>query len=193
MPVQGSIDTFPVRGLLEFLALTERTGRLVVHAQPSVGLVALREGRVIGVGVAPDESMPELGAAPSITSLGDVLADVVAWSTGRFAFHPDGVGGSARGYDVADALAAVDDLLAQHGGDTGLGATHRVRLNDEPGFRRVHLDDEHWQVISCVGDGVTVAQIAHALGLGLPAVRRRVAELVAMELVTVHPSLGAAA
>ena len=151
MPVQGSIDTFPVRGLLEFLALTERTGRLVVHAEPCLGLVALREGRLVGAGVGADASMPALAASPSVTSLGDVLADVVTWPSGRFAFHPDGVGGNARGFEVGETLAAIDELLRRHGDDSELTTEHVVQLNEEPGFRRVHLDHEHWQIISAVG------------------------------------------
>lgn len=193
MPVQGSIDTFPVRGLLEFLARTERTGRLVVHAEPCLGLVALREGRLVGAGVGADASMPTLAASPSVTSLGDVLADVVTWPSGRFAFHPDGVGGNARGFEVGETLAAVDELLSRHGDDSDLTIEHVVQLNEEPGFRRVHLDHEHWQIVSAVGDGATVAALAHAVGLGLPAVRRRVAELVGLGLATVRPSLASAA
>ena len=193
MPVQGSIDTFPVRGLLEFLALTGRTGRLVVHAEPSVGLVALREGRVVGAGVGADATMPALAASPSVTSLGDVLVDVVTWPRGRFAFHPDGVGGTARGFEVSATLDAIDELLTLHGEASALAATHVVRLNDEPGFRQVHVHDEHWQVITAVGDGASVAELATALALGLPAVRRRVAELVEMGLATVAPGLASAA
>ena len=182
MAIQGSTATFPLRGLLSFLGETGRTGRLVVQAKPQVGLLALRDGRVVAAGLGRGEAPPAVLTAPDAASLGEVLIELVTLPAGRFAFHPDGVSGTATGYPIEHVLDVVDRLAVELGDGSRLTPDTRVTLHDEPDFDAVTVTDEHWEVLTAVYDGATVGELAGRVGLGLPGVRRRVATLVRLGL-----------
>jgi DNA-binding transcriptional ArsR family regulator len=181
--IQGSTETFPVRGLLAFLGDTSRTGRLVVQAKPQVGLVALREGRVVAAGIGPGDAPPPVLTAPDVDALGDLLLELVTLPGGRFAFHPDGVSGTAVGFEVAAVLAAVDERLGGLGDELDPAHADLVQLEREPAFDAVTVTDEHWELLIAIGDGASVADLSARTGLGQPAVRRRLSALTGLGLV----------
>ena len=174
MAIQGSTRVFPLRGLLEFLGTTGRTGRLVIQAPPQVGLVAVRAGRLVAVGVGRGDELPPLVTPADTTTLGEILIELVRLPPGRFAFHPDGVTGSVDGFAVPEALAVAAVLEQAADDGTGLPPTCHLALNAEPAFDRVTITEELWELLTAVGDGTTVAAAVATLGVGLATVRRRV-------------------
>lgn len=182
MAIQGSTDAFPLRGLLSFLGETGRTGRLVVQAKPQVGLLALRDGRVVAAGLGRGEAPPSVLTAPDAAALGEVVVELVTLPAGRFAFHPDGVSGTATGFAIDAVLEVVDRLEVDYGDASPVKAETRIALRVDPAFEAVTVTDEHWEVLTEVGDGASVAELAGRVGLGLPGIRRRIDGLVRLGL-----------
>lgn len=184
MAIQGSTEAFPLRGLLTFLGETGRTGRLVVQAKPQVGLLALRDGRVVAAGLGKGDAPPSVLTAPDAAALGEVVVELVTLPAGRFAFHPDGVGGTATGFAIESVLEVVDRLEVDFGDASAVTTETRVALCAEPGFEAVTVTDEHWEVLTEVGDGASVAELVERVGLGLPGIRRRIDGLVRLGLAS---------
>ena len=182
MAIQGSTDAFPLRGLLSFLGETGRTGRLVVQAKPQVGLLALRDGRVVAAGLGRGDAPPSVLTAPDAAALGEVVVELVTLPAGRFAFHPDGVSGTATGFAIDAVLEVVDRLEVDYGDASPVTAETRITLRVEPAFESVTVTDEHWEVLTEVGDGTSVAELAERVGLGLPGIRRRIEGLMRLGL-----------
>jgi len=188
MAIQGATDAFGVRSLLEFLAATSRTGRLVVHAGTSVGLVAVREGNIVAGGVAAGAIPPNIQAAPSAPAMADVLFDLAASGPGRFAFHEGGVGGTATGFAINEVLRALDVKLGERPVVDDLVARpdRVVVLEHEVSFRKLRIDEEQWQLVVAIGSGATLSQLAVRLGVGTYSIGRRLVDLVHIGLVRIE-------
>ena len=188
MAIQGATDAFGVRSLLEFLAATSRTGRLVVHAGTSVGLVAVREGNIVAGGVAAGPIPPNIQAAPSSAAMADVLFDLAASGPGRFAFHEGGVGGTATGFAINDVLWALDVKLGERPvvDDLVSRPDRVVVLEHEVSFRKLRIDEEQWQMLVAVGSGATLSQLAVRLGVGTYSIGRRLVDLVHIGLIRIE-------
>ncbi len=183
MTINGSTATFPVRGLLEFLATTGRTGRLVLQADPQLGLLALRSGRLVAAGLGAADELPLLVTPSDVSALGDLLVDLVSLPGGRFSFHPDGVDGADDGFDVFEALT-----IAREVEDADVDAfppDTPLRLVVEPRFGTATVPPDLWEVLARLGDGTTLEAVADELGLGHAAVRRRVDGLVRLGLAEI--------
>lgn len=190
--IEGSTTAFPVRGLLEFLGTTGRTGRLLIDAAPQVGLVALRQGRLVAAGLGAGGGTPSLLTPTGVDDLGELLVDLVSLPAARFAFHPDGVDGEVDGFAVTDALAAAGlDSPDRDAADDAAAADSAVRLAEEPAFGAVTVAPELWEVLARVGDGTSPQDLAAQLGLGLSTVRRRLAGLHQLGLI--EPGVAATA
>lgn len=180
MAIHGSTKAFPVHGLLEFLAATGRTGRLVVSADPRTALVALRGGRLVAAALGGADQTPDLVTPADLDAAGELLADLVSLPGGRFSFHPDGVDGADAGFDVVEALA-VARVLDDIDGD-GFPADLLLRLAPEPLFTTITVPEDQWEVLARLGDGTTIDDLAIELGLGRATVRRRAEGLVRLGL-----------
>lgn len=183
MTIQGSTTAFPIRGLLEFLHATGRTGRFVVHAQRHMGIVAVRQGRLVAAGIGDGVDLPALTTPGDLDVVGALLADLVDLPGGRFSFHPDGVDGPDGGFDLLQALAAADAM--GDGVDGAIPADAPLTLVPEPAFAAVTVPVDQWEVLARLGDGATVASLAAELGLGRATVRRRLEGLVHLGLAEV--------
>jgi hypothetical protein len=170
------------------LAATSRTGRLVVHAGTSVGLVAVREGNIVAGGVASGAIPPNIQAAPSSAAMADVLFDLAASGPGRFAFHEGGVGGTATGFAINDVLRALDVKLGERPvvDDLVSRPDRVVVLEHEVSFRKLRIDEGQWQMLVAVGSGATLSQLAVRLGVGTYSIGRRLVDLVQIGLIRVE-------
>lgn len=191
MAIHGSTTAFPVRGLLEFVAATRRTGRLVLHTEPRTGLVAFRAGRLVAAALGGTDETPTLVTPTDLTTVGELLADLVSLPGGRFAFHPDGVEGDDTGFDLLDALA-VARALEDADGD-GLASDVPLRLTSEPTFTAVTVPEDQWEVLARLGEGATIDELAEELGLGRATVRRRAEGLLRLGLAELAASTAASA
>ena len=78
MALQGTIDAFPVVDVLNLLAGSHKTGRLIVEGDRSTAQLFVLDGAVTGGGVQGIDEAP----------LADVVAELLRYSEGSFLFEP---------------------------------------------------------------------------------------------------------
>jgi hypothetical protein len=192
MALQGQLETFPVDDLLRLLAATRKTGCLVVQGRRGQAGAWLRVGDLVGV-EGPQPAGPASGR-----SIAESTFELLRFGRGTFRFvdgaqAPDHLG--AVGHDVELVLRDAGRLIDewQDLRHTVPSLDHEVRLEPELSTDRVTIDVETWAVLSAVGPGATVDELAHWLGVSELEVMRRVHDVAAQGLVTIDPPAHATA
>ena len=101
MALQGTIDAFPVVDVLNLLAGSHKTGRLIVEGDRSTAQLFVLDGAVTGGGVQGIDEAP----------LADVVAELLRYSEGSFLFEPGTLAPAPQ--EPGDLISLVETQLAQ--------------------------------------------------------------------------------
>ncbi len=207
--LSGKLKTFSLRQILVLLADADTTGELQV-ASPTISGRIFFESGVVAYGTtrAGEDSLSELdrllesydedspaGARPAIKEqLTEVLHGLTLAKSGTFDFD-EGTPGSIRSFDagvtftVTDLLAAVDNRIEEWrrirevipSTSTPLGLA-----SDLPAARpEVTLDARAWTMLSTVGGGASIVDVATKLEVSEFKAAEKLTELVNQGLLAV--------
>lgn len=179
MALQGTIDAFPVADVLQLLARSRKSGRLIVEGDRSTAQVFVADGAATGGSVK--------GAAS--TDLADVVVELLRYRAGSFLFEPGVVSPEEAQPEDLPALleSAFERISAWAEIEAVVPSTaHRLHLVDEIDAAGVHIASEEWPVIIAGGCHAPVADLVAVLGLPEIETCTRIASLVTRGLVTVE-------
>lgn len=182
MALQGTIDAFPLTDVLQLLASSSKSGRLLLDGDRGRKALWIEQGSVTGA----DASTP-----PS-SSAAVAVMEMLRFADGSFEFH------AAQGDDPAPSVAldpvALDacledaaELLEEWGRIEAVvpSMEHRVRLSDELVEDTVTLDRDAWALVTSIVDRPTVATVSARLELDDFATCAGLAALVARSLIVI--------
>ncbi|HNB94434.1 MAG TPA: DUF4388 domain-containing protein, partial [Microthrixaceae bacterium] len=197
MALQGTIDAFPVVDVLQLLAGSRKTGRLIVEGDRSTAQLFVVDGSATGGGVqGVDDS-----------ALVDVVAELLRYREGSFLFEPGSE--APQPQDPEDLPALVDAAGEAMAAWAAIEAvvpsmSHRLSLCSEISDEGVHLSAADWPVVVAAGAGSRVGELVSASGAseietcssiaalverGIVAVQAPTAELVLAEAPVAGPSV----
>lgn len=179
MALQGTIDAFPVASVLQLLAGSNKTGRLIVEGDRSTAQLFVADGRVTG------------GSIRDVTGgdLTDVVLELLRYQAGSFLFEPGSVAPEALAPEDLDALvaAARERLDAWQAVEEVVPSTsHRLFLVPDLGEEVVQLDRSDWRVVVAAGANAKVSELAASLGCSELVACVTVAGLVERGILTVE-------
>lgn len=152
MALQGTIDAFPVADVLQLLAGSRKTGRLIVEGDRSTAQLFVLDGAVTGGSIRDVES----------ADVTDVVVELLRYQAGSFLFEP---GASASTSEPAEALdevvaGAVDRLAAWAEIEKVVPSTaHHLVLVEAIDDDGVHLAASDWPVVVAAGRADRVADL----------------------------------
>lgn len=179
MALQGTIDAFPVADVLQLLAGSHKSGRLIVDGDRSTAQLFVADGAVTGGSIRDVDS----------ADVADVVVELLRYRAGSFLFEPGASAPVSEGSEDLGAVVAValDRLAAWTEIEAVVPSTlHRLVLAERIGEEGVHLDAADWSVIVAAGRNDRVADLVTLLGRPEIETCARVAALVGRELVTVE-------
>jgi Domain of unknown function (DUF4388) len=185
LALRGTLDTFGLPDVLRLLATTGKTGRLRVDGDQGRGSIWLRDGAVLTALTDRADSAPP----------DEALADLLRYEMGDFSFDAtfDGADQPTNGaepHDIEQLLSSANRLLHEWNGllDLVPSLDHRVALIESiPDDAEVTIDRRRWDVITALGPGCTVGELADSLELSELDVLRTVHDLVQLGIVEVSP------
>ncbi len=182
MALQGTIDAFPLTDVLQLLASSSKSGRLLLDGDRGRSALWIDQGSVTGA----DSS----GTATSSAAV--AVMEMLRFSDGSFEFH------AATGDDLEPPVALepmaleacleqAAELLEEWGRIETVvpSMAHRVRLSDELVEDTVTLDRDAWALVTSIVDRPTVATVTRRLALDEFATCAGLAALVARSLVVI--------
>lgn len=206
--LSGKLETFGLRQVLVLVAEAETTGELQVTSQTIGGRIFIDSGVVAYATTrAGADSLAELdallesydgdsvaGARPAIQEqLTEVLHELTQLEAGTFAFVE--LADSSRSFDVGvtftveDLLGLVDERIEDWRRIHEVIPSTDVALSlssDLPTeHREVTLDSDSWSILSAVGGGASISEVASKLDTSEFLAGRRLAELVTQGLMAV--------
>ncbi len=184
MALQGTIDILPLADVLQLLASSSRTGRLVLDGDRGRAMVAVHEGLVAG---------GDLDGTP--LSPIDLVVAALRFADGSFVFDVDELvlPEDARPRPVAELLEEAAGVLAEWEAVLAVVPSPQHRVGPVPAIEdEVVLGPEDWGTVLASTDVPSLQELGARLGLGELAAGRRAVELVGRGLLEVHePSLPA--
>jgi hypothetical protein len=185
LALRGTLDTFGLPDVLRLLATTGKTGWLRVDGDQGQGSIWLRDGAVLTA------LTDRAGSAPP----DEALADLLRYEMGDFSFDAqfDDTDEAANGHepqDIEQLLSSAGRLLDEWNDLLGIvpSLDHRVGLvGTLPDDEEVTIDTRRWEVITAMGPGCTVGELASSLELTELDVLRAVHDLVELGIVQVSP------
>lgn len=179
MALQGTIDAFPVANVLQLLAGSNKTGRLMVEGDRSTAQLFVADGRVTG------GSIRDGGDG----DMADVVLELLRYRAGSFLFEPGAIApDGSRSEDLDDLVSAANDRLAAWVAVEQVvpSMRHRITLVPVVGPDGVRLSPTEWQVVVAGAANAEVAQLAE-LGVGSDLEACRVvADLVERGVVAIE-------
>ncbi|MGH2378401.1 MAG: DUF4388 domain-containing protein, partial [Candidatus Limnocylindria bacterium] len=183
MSLRGAIDAIPLEAVLQLLADTVKTGRLLVRGEERAGMLAVSEGRLVSA-----RSREETGPA--------ALGEVFTIDRGEFGFAPtDRVQESDLFGDLEqllDRAVAERDRIA---GMRELIPDERMRFSLSPRAAEraeIRLSADQWRALLAVDGRRDVIGIAQQLGIRRLAALDLLAGLVRAGMVdTMAPAADA--
>src|SRR4051794_832668 len=135
--LQGSLQHFPPRELLAFIAATH-TGTFDAESGGERVRLALRDGKVVGAEGDSDAT--------------GVMAKLLAWSDGTFSFLDDVVLPETDAQELASLIAAAEERMRAPDDNVKF----RV-VNRPPG--EINITAEEFQILFQIGGGKSLAQL----------------------------------
>lgn len=182
MALQGTIDAFPLTDVLQLLASSSKSGRLLLDGDRGRSALWIDQGAVTGA----DGAM----SAPSTAAA--AVMELLRFADGSFEFH------AATGADLEPpvvldpvplgaCLEQAAELLREWERIEAVvpSMEHRVRLSDELVEDTVTLDRETWALVASIVDRPTVATVVRRQELDEFAGCAALASLVARSLVVI--------
>lgn len=180
MTLTGTLEAFGVAEVLELLVVTGKTGCLSIDGDGGQGRVWVRDGAVAA------GSTDRVADAP----LDEVLCDLLRYHGGAFTFEED------ERSPTVTRPEPLDDLLLRAGAllsewreleSAVPSMTYWVRLVDTlPDGDQVTVAADQWPALVAVGDGCSVADLAHRLELNELNALRTVHDLMRSGLTTIE-------
>ncbi len=189
MALQGTIETFALPDVLRLLANSTKTGKLAVTGDRGLGALWVADGELVA-------SEIDLGVHPSTgsTDVAEGLFQLLRFETGEFVFTADGDSdeasapeGSNERHDIESSISASSSMLDELNEITENvpGITSHVSFRPEIETNEVTFTAEQWRVLSAVGGGATVADLASNFSFGELEAMRRVDDLVSEGVIDV--------
>ncbi len=176
MALQGTIETFALPDVLRLLATSNKTGKLAVDGDRGLGALWVDDGDIVA-------SELDLGSHPSTgsTNVTEGLFQLLRFERGEFVFTSDDTPASSDGrLNVESSIAMSTEMLTELNEITNNvpGVSSHVALRPELDADGVTLSAEQWRVLSSVGSGKSVADIASTFSFGELDAMRRIDDLV---------------
>ncbi|MFN7150211.1 MAG: DUF4388 domain-containing protein [Microthrixaceae bacterium] len=182
MALQGTIDAFPLTDVLQLLASSSKSGRLLLDGDRGRSTLWIDQGAVTGAD----------GARPAPSSAAVAVMELMRFADGSFEFH------AATGDDLQPPVALdpvplgacleqATELLEEWERIEAVvpSMEHRVRLSDELVEDTVTLDRDAWALVASIIDRPTVATVVRRQELDEFAGCAALASLVARSLVVI--------
>ena len=179
MALQGTIDAFPLVDVLQLLAASRKTGRLVVEGDRGLGQLFVVDGLLVGGGVRGREE-----GDPDAT-----VFELLRFGDGSFLFESGADAPEApwEPVELPTVLEAATALLQEWAAieEVVPSLSHRVAMAPTLGQESVKVDDAEWALLSASGTRPDVATVAADLELTEHEACRRVVALVLRGLMVV--------
>ena len=175
MSLQGTLDTFGVPDVLALLSGTKKKGELKIHGPGFAGSVWIEDGRLVGAEV------------PRCRTLVDAVFELMRLPEGEFAFDGDSpVRSPMPPESVGDVLGDAEERTAEWRDIAIHIPSAHVRLQLAPASpsSEVILDPDQWRLVVASGHGVSLAELADAMGLSEFQICRTAKSLVENGLAT---------
>src|SRR3990170_3535813 len=182
MSLRGAVEAIPLEAVLQLLADTGRTGRLLVRGEERAGALGLAEGKLVS---ARSQEETGLGA----------LGEIFTIDRGEFGFAPGRV-------DESDLSGDLDELLDRATTERDrmisvrqLIPDERMRFSLSPRAAEraeIRLSADQWRALLAVDGQRDVVAIARQLGIRRLAALELLAGLVRAGMIdTLPPAEGA--
>lgn len=182
MSLRGAVEAIPLEAVLQLLADTGKSGRLLIRGEEIAGTLGLSEGRLVSA-----RSQEETG--PS------ALGEIFTIDRGEFGFAPGSVGESDLSGDLdelLDSAVAERDRIASV---RQLVPDERLRFSLSPRAAEraeIRLSADQWRALLAVDGQRDVVAIARQLGIRRLAALELLAGLVRAGMIdTLPPAEGA--
>ena len=178
MSLQGTLDTFGLQDVLSLLSTTKKKGELQVRGPGFAGSVWMDEGKLVGAEV------------PRCPTLVDAVFELMRLPEGEFSFVGDSpVRGPMTEASVGDVLGDAEERLIEWNDIAVHIPSVHVKLELAPAApsSQVNLDPDQWRLVVASGHGVTLAELAEAMGMGEFQICRTAKALVENGLATAVP------
>lgn len=177
MSLRGAVEAIPLEAVLQLLADTGKSGRLLVRGEARAGALALSEGKLVSA-----RSQEETGAG--------ALGEILTIDRGEFGFAP----GSVHENDLAGDL---DELLDRAVAERDRIASVRQLIPDErmrfslspraAERAEIRLSADQWRALLAVDGQRDVVAIAGQLGIRRLAALELLAGLVRAGMIDTLP------
>lgn len=183
MSLKGSLQTVPLPEVLQFLSDTAKSGELHVCGTQGEGRLWFDTGRIAAFDTRG--STEPFEAVYELLRIGEGDFDFAA---GHEA--PDGAVHAGEA-SMADILQAAEARLAEwlEIVEVVPSLHHQLRLVPEAPEDGVMLEPDQWSMIVAVGDGRSVGEVLERAGRAEFEGCRAVRDVVAANLLSVHPPL----
>jgi hypothetical protein len=175
--LQGTIDGFGVVDVLQLLAASHKTGRLVIEGDRGVGQLWVLDGEITAGAIRGEDVGDGTGIVFELLRFGD----------GSFLFEPGlrAPGTAFEPVPVGDALDEAAERLERWTEIESVVPTarHRMWLQPELPEGAVELSAAEWQVVVAAGAGASVTQLAEVADLDEVSACAAVAAMVGRGLV----------
>ncbi|MEZ5342300.1 MAG: DUF4388 domain-containing protein [Acidimicrobiales bacterium] len=158
--LQGSLDNFAIDEVLTLLSTTQKTGRLAISGDRGTGSLWLETGGVVG---GEASNLDDEAAAP------DVMFELLRFESGSFLFTMDDrLDSPGVKADVAALLGDAQNRITEWRTIEAVvpSLSHELWLTRTLQADEVLLSRRDWDAVVGVGEGNTVGNVCHLLGLG---------------------------
>jgi len=178
--LQGTIDAFPVVDVLQLLAGSRKTGRLIVEGDRSTAQLFVVDGATTAGGVQD--------AGP--LEVADVVVELLRYSQGSFLFEPGSIAPDpSEPEDLMTLVAGAGQRLEQWAAIEAAipSMAHRLSLVTAIDAEGVTIGADDWPLIVAAGAGERVSDAIDALGLPQLEACGKIVELAERQLLEVGP------
>ncbi len=176
--LEGSLRDFTLDEVLQMISIGEKTGKLLLNGKNSFGK---KEGIIFfDKGDVKDAETEQYEGDPAIAELLNI-------KEGYFKFIAEDVAKRKRSIDksipdlVLLATSKMDEWERIKNKISSVDSVFKLSVQDIP--EQIHLSPLQWRIISFIGKGMTIREIALKLNMTVIDVSKDVYALVALRVV----------
>ncbi len=176
--LEGSLRDFTLDEILQMISLGEKTGRLILNGETPFGK---KKGSVFfDKGGIKDAETEQYQGDPAIVELLNI-------KEGGFKFVPEDVSYRKRSIDksipdlVLLATSKMDEWGKIKNKISSVDTVFKLSVEGIP--EQIHLSPLQWRIISFLGKGLTIREVALKLNMTVIDVSKNVYALVALRIV----------